>query len=147
MEVILQRKSIILTFVLLFTFIIQAAAPAEYTKAYKLYSKKKYEKSYAIFQNFIDKKPNDFYTGNCFFWKGIIDYRAKKYEKALIDFSQVLTCSNKYKYADARLRLGLTYLKLGNKDAAKREFEKIIKYYPDSPKKVKQAKNRLKKIN
>lgn len=142
----MQRK-IYTLIILSFLLILSAGkAPAEYTKAYTLYSKTKYQEAYPIFQDFIKNNPDHFYTGNCYYWSGIIDYRSKNYEQALINFSQVLTCKNTYKYADARLRMGLCYIQLDRIEDARKEFQRIIINHQDNQKKVKEAKIRLAKL-
>ncbi len=123
-----------------------AKAPAEYTKAYELFNKKQYKASEKIFRDFIEKEPEHFYAANCFYWLGMINLKQKDYTGALFDFEQVMTCSNEWKYSDAMIGVGTSYMKLGKYQEAKKNYERIKKLYPKDKKNVNESNKQLKII-
>jgi tol-pal system protein YbgF len=123
-----------------------AKAPEEYTKAYELFNKKEYKASEKIFRDFIETNPEHFYAANCFYWLGMINLKQKDYMGALFDFEQVMTCSNEWKYSDAMIGVGSTYMKLKEYDKAKSTYERIKKLYPKDTKNVNESNKQLKII-
>jgi tol-pal system protein YbgF len=134
---------IVLIFGLISVF---AKAPAEYTKAYELFNKKQYKESEKIFRDFVETNPEHFYAANCFYWLGMINLKQKDYMGALFDFEQVMTCSNEWKYSDAMIGVGSTYIKLKKYGKAKNTYERIKKLYPKDTKNVNESNKQLKII-
>ncbi|MCK4981248.1 MAG: tetratricopeptide repeat protein [Candidatus Delongbacteria bacterium] len=121
-----------------------AKAPVEYTQAYELFNKKKYKQSEKVFRDFVDNNPEHFYAANCYYWLGMINLKQKDYLGALFDFEQVMTCSNEWKYSDAMIGVGSSYMKLKEYEKAKKTYERIKKLYPKDTKNVKESNKQLK---
>ncbi|MCK5760034.1 MAG: tetratricopeptide repeat protein [Candidatus Delongbacteria bacterium] len=137
-------KKLILILLIFSIVSLIAKAPPEYTKAYELFNKKKYKQSEKIFRNFVEKEPEHFYAANCFYWLGMINLKQKDYLGALFDFEQVMTCSNEWKYSDAMIGVGSSYMKLKEYEKAKKTYERIKKLYPKDTKNVNESNKQLK---
>ena len=55
-----------------------------------------------------------------------------KFNQAIVEFTKVFSYSKANKNDDAQLKLGICYLKLGDKQKAKEEFERLLSDYPKS---------------
>ncbi len=140
-----MKKYVII--ILIFSIVsLIAKAPPEYTKAYELFNKKEYKASERIFRDFIDNNPEHFYAANCYYWLGMINLKQKDYLGALFDFEQVMTCSNEWKYSDAMIGVGSSYMKLKKYEEAKKTYERIKKLYPKDTKNVNESNKQLKII-
>ena len=149
----LFRKSLLISvfLIILFSFsdLIAGKAPIEYNLAYQVYQKKDYKNAENKFREFVKLYPDHFYTGNGYYWLGIIYYKQKHYHDAIIEFEKVTTCKNIWKYPDAYMRIGLCYKQLKEYDNAIAEFKRIVKKYETSKdqdhlNKVIEAKNLIK---
>jgi len=141
-------KKAVLSALLLATLTL-LAAPAEpemYTKAYQAYQNNENKQAETLFLQFINQKPDDFYTANAYFWLGMTYYKQKKYQEALMQFESVRTCQNIWKHSDAMMKAGMCYLSLDKKDEAKATFQRVITLFPEEKEKVQEAANRLKAI-
>ncbi|MFQ6673329.1 MAG: tol-pal system YbgF family protein, partial [Fidelibacterota bacterium] len=49
-----------------------------------------------------------------------------------LEFQKVFQYSEKDKWDDAQLKLGLSYKSIGNRERAKDEFQKLLDHYPNS---------------
>lgn len=114
---------ILLIFCLTLAF---SETPKEYSNAYKLYSSGKYDDASKLFNQFIDKHPDDYLTGNCFYWLGMIDYKKENYHDALLKFERVLLSPNPDKYKDALLKVGHSYEKIEEPKKALIAYKKIL---------------------
>jgi TolA-binding protein len=54
------------------------------------------------------------------------------HNQAIVEFSKVFRFPNSNKSDDAQLKLGLCYMKLGDKQQARAEFDRLIASYPQS---------------
>ena len=150
------RKSVFLIpflIILLFSYsnLNAGKAPVEYNLAYQVYQQKNYDLAIEKFREFVELYPDHFYTGNGYYWLGIIFYKQKNYYDAIIEFEKVTTCKNIWKYPDAYMRIGLSYKNLKKYDKAIAEFTKIVNKYETSKdqdhlNKVIEAKNLIKVI-
>ena len=59
-------------------------------------------------------------------------FELEQYEKALIQFNEVLKSRGYHKHDDAMLMKGQTLLLMGRKDEAYQVFYNLVKNYPDS---------------
>lgn len=136
-------KKITALIVLLFVFILNAVPePEAYTKAYQAYQNNDNKKAETLFLQFINQKPDDFYTANAFFWLGMTYFKQKKFEDALMQFEAVRTCQNIWKHPDAMMKAGICYQNLGRNEEAKATYQRIIVLFPEEKEKVQEAKNR-----
>jgi tol-pal system protein YbgF len=85
------------------------------------------------FEEFIKRYPNSKNADNAQFWIGEIYYREKWYEKAILEYQNVI---EKYptgnKVPAALLKQGLAFANIGDKPNAKLILEELRRKYPDS---------------
>lgn len=104
-----------------------------YQAGLDLLTKKKYEKSEAAFQNYLDDYPNGNYVANAHYWLGEIYLQQKNTHKAAIEFQVVRDKFLKSeKILDAKLKLAIIHMKMGKTAEAKRELMEIKKCHPES---------------
>ncbi|MBN1968643.1 MAG: tetratricopeptide repeat protein [Candidatus Delongbacteria bacterium] len=111
----------------LVTVVFAATTPQKYKDAYELYKNKNYEESVILFNELINEDNDDFYSGNAYYWLGMIDYNSKKYQESVLKFLKVLTCKNEWKYADAMLKIANCYERLDMNDKAMIYYDEILK--------------------
>jgi len=109
-----------------------------YQYALDLYFKGNTEESRKAFTEFLKKYPDSDLYGNAIFWAGQTFYAEKKYKDAIdiweiflkkCDEGKIKKCN---KYPDAMLKLGYSYIELGNEEKGKQYLQDLIKKYPDS---------------
>ncbi|ACD66277.1 MAG TPA: tol-pal system protein YbgF [Sulfurihydrogenibium sp.] len=109
-----------------------------YQYALDLYFKGNIEESRKAFTEFLKKYPDSDLYGNAIFWAGQTFYAEKKYKDAIdiweiflkkCDEGKIKKCN---KYPDAMLKLGYSYIELGNEEKGKQYLQDLIKKYPDS---------------
>jgi tol-pal system protein YbgF len=98
------------------------------------------------FEEFIKRYPNSKNADNAQFWIGEIYYREKWYEKAILEYQNVI---EKYptgnKVPAALLKQGLAFANIGDKPNAKLILEELGRKYPNSNE-AKVAAEQLKNI-
>jgi len=99
------------------------------------------------FQEFIERYPESKNADNAQFWIGEIYYREKWYEKAILEYQNVI---EKYpkgnKVPAALLKQGLAFSNIGDKANAKLILEELSRKYPQSNE-AKVADEKLKALN
>ena len=109
---------------------------SEYSMAYRqarsLFESYQYNKSIEAFQTLLNQYPNHELTENCQYWIGECYFGLKQYQQAVMEFQKVFAYSSSTKHDDAQLMIGLSYIRLGQPDRAKPEFETFISNYPSS---------------
>jgi len=109
-----------------------------YQYALDLYFKGNIEESRKAFAELLEKYPDSGLYGNVIFWAGQTFYTEKKYKDAIdiwemflkkCDERKVKKCN---KYTDVMLKLGYSYIELGNVKKGKQYLQDLIKKYPDS---------------
>jgi tol-pal system protein YbgF len=124
------------------------APPAEtlYNSALGDFNSGKNDLAAQEFTQYVQVYGNTDLAGNAQFYLGEIDYRRGNFQAAINDYNKVL---DQYpggnKDAGARLKKGLAYLELGQRDAGVKELRALITRYPKSPEAM-QAKDRLNKL-
>ena len=67
------------------------------------------------------------------FWRGEVLFAQKRYEQALTGFQQALEREPRgEKAADALLKIGLCYQRLGQPERARATFERLKAQFPES---------------
>jgi tol-pal system protein YbgF len=124
------------------------APPAEtlYNSALGDFNSGKNDLAAQEFTQYVQVYGNTDLAGNAQFYLGEIDFRRGNFQAAINDYNKVL---DQYpggnKDAGARLKKGLAYLELGQRDAGVKELRALITRYPKSPEAM-QAKDRLNKL-
>jgi tol-pal system protein YbgF len=120
-----------------------AGPPADYLKAFGLYSANNFHEAIAAFEAFMKNNPQSDYTANALYWIGECHYTLSDLPKAKDTFFKVVgNHPNSSKAPDAMLKLGYTLSAMKEKDKALAIFESLIKSYPSSPAAAK-ARERL----
>jgi len=85
------------------------------------------------FEEFIKRYPNSKNADNAQFWIGEIYYREKWYEKAILEYQNVIEkYPNGNKIPAALLKQGLAFSNIGDKANAKLILEELSRKYPNS---------------
>ena len=103
-----------------------------YRTALAKFNQHDYKQAKTLFKNLLMQNRNNSLSDNCQYWIGESHYALKEYQQAIIEFEKVLTFSNTNKDDDSQLKLGLCYLRLKDKESAKRELTRLIANYPQS---------------
>lgn len=117
--------------------------PADYVKAFGLYSANNFPEAIAAFESFMKSNPRHDYTANALYWIGECHYSLSDLPKARDIFFQVAeNYPNSPKAPDALLKMGYSLAAMKEKDKARTIFENLIRTYPSSPAAAK-ARERL----
>jgi tol-pal system protein YbgF len=120
-----------------------AGPPADYVKAFGLYSSNTFPDAITAFETFLKNNPQSDYVPNAMYWIGECHYSLSDLPKAKNMFFKVAgTYPNSSKAPDALLKLGYTLAAMKEKDKAHAIYESLIKSYPSSSAAVK-ARERL----
>lgn len=119
---------------------IKAASPKvsvdkekSYEEAYKTFKKGDYNGARDKFRKFVEIFPSSEYSDNAQFWIGECYYFEKDYEKAILEYENVITKYPKgNKVPNALLKQALSFMELGDKASAKLLLQRVIKEYPNT---------------
>ncbi len=119
---------------------------SEYVEALGDFQNKRYDAAIKKFSDLLGTNPDHELADNSQYWLAEAYYMKGDYQRALIEFEKVFTFTEKGKYDDAQFKLGYCYLKLGQEERAKDEFDRLVKHYPYSEyfKQAQQMLNKLK---
>lgn len=121
----------------------ESGPPAEYVKAFGLYSANNFIGAIEAFEAFLASAPQSDYAANATYWIGECHYTLSDLPKSLIFFQKVVDSYPKSaKAPDALLKLGYTQSAMKERDKAMKTFEYLVKTYPSSPAAAK-ARERL----
>ena len=123
--------------ILLASLLLPAAAQttdydAVYQTALEAFKSGKYIEAISGFQGLLNRSRVHPLSDNAQYWLGECHYAKKNYLKAAIEFEKVFTFPTSNKHDDAQLKLGLCYLRLDDKEGARREFTHLLSRYPNS---------------
>ncbi len=116
-----------------------------YKEALSEFNSRNYKEAIRDFSLLAQTNPHHPLASNCHYWIGESNYALKNYQKAKDAFKSVLSYQKTYKKEPALLMLGLSYLRMGDKEKAKEQFSTLIRNYPNSVY-TKKAKRFLNKI-
>jgi len=103
-----------------------------YRQALDQYYARNYREAIQSFQNLLNENMTHSLSDNCQYWIGECYWGLGDYQQAAVAFQKVFTFSRSNKDPDAQLKLGLCFLRMGDKVRAKQEFQKLIDNYPAS---------------
>jgi tol-pal system protein YbgF len=110
-----------------------AGPPADYVKAFGLYSSNTFPAAITAFETFLKNNPQSDYAANALYWIGECHYSLSDLPKAKEVFFKVAgNYPGSSKAPDAMLKLGYTLAAMKEKDKARAIFESLIKSYPSS---------------
>lgn len=116
-----------------------------YERALQLFRVRNYDEAASILQNEIDGGAPDDLLDNSHYWLGECAYAQKDFAGAIEHFHHVFTFARSEKKDDAQIMIANSYFAMGNKTAARAEYEKFLDKFPASPY-AKRAKERLGKL-
>jgi tol-pal system protein YbgF len=106
---------------------------AAYRAALAHLSARRFDQALSAFDAFVRQYPRHPYADNALYWRGEIHYARRDYRSALASFSAMLErYPNGNKLPEALLRVGLCYERMGERDRARRVFERLRTLYPHS---------------
>jgi tol-pal system protein YbgF len=103
-----------------------------YDEARRSYNARDFRKAIQQFGDLLTQNMNHSLSDNCQYWIGESYYGIGNYQQAIVAFEKVFTFPKSNKFADAQLKLGLSYMRLNNSSRAAESFEKLIQDYPTS---------------
>lgn len=111
----------------------QAPASGGYQAALQQIMAGQYEQGRANMQQFLQGNPNSNLGANAHYWIGESYYAQKNYADALAAFKQVcVQYPQHHKTADALLKAGMTYQRLGDPQNAELQFKALVTDFPRS---------------
>ncbi|APF17925.1 tol-pal system protein YbgF [Caldithrix abyssi] len=106
---------------------------ATYQQARQAFEARDYQSALSLFQTLLSQNANHPLADNAQYWIGECHYALRQYDAAILDFQKVFTFPNSNKAPDAQFKLVLCYLKKGDMEKAREEYERLRTDYPDSP--------------
>ena len=111
-------------------------APGEYQERYQealdLFHSHNYQQASTAFETLLASNASNSLADNAQYWIGECSYAMRQYKKAVIDFEKVFTFPKSNKNDAAQFKIGLCYLKLGDSQKAREEFQRLLDVYPKS---------------
>ena len=111
-------------------------APSEkelYERALAALKKKDYEGARRLLRRYLELYPKGKYAANAHYWIGETYYAQRRYEEAILEYQKVVDgFPQSYKVPAALLKQGLAFLRIGDTEAARILFKKILSRYPRS---------------
>lgn len=120
--------------------------PNSYKDAFQSYNARRYKEAIQKFSNLLSVKNNHALSDNCQYWIGESYYALGDFEQSIIAFEKVFLYTKSNKDDDAQLKLGICYIRLNQRDKARKEFQRLITNYPNSEF-LSVARNYLNKLN
>ena len=103
-----------------------------YQDGFNLFQSRNYKSAIEVFEALIASSSSHSLSDNAQYWIGESHYALGQYKAAIIDFEKVFTFPKSNKNPDAQFKLGLSYVRLGESDKAREEFQRLLDVYPDS---------------
>lgn len=101
-----------------------------YKGALDEYYSRRYESAISGFTEILTITPTNSLADNAQYWIGESYYAIGNYTRALEAFQKVLDFPKSNKLPDSHFKIGITYLKLNNIDAAREELRAVVQNYP-----------------
>jgi len=117
-----------------------------YKEAYGMFTAGKYSEAAKKFKAFLNNFKDSKLRPNAYYWLGECYFKMRMYDKAIINYDEVIVKYKKNsKVPAALLKEGISFLKIGEKDGAKLIFRKIIHDYPKT-RQARYARDYLKRL-
>lgn len=110
-----------------------AKADEEFRAALQAFNDGKPQQAFALFAAFVSARPRHASADSARYWMGECHLEMKSYLGAVEQFTRVATDYPKSKkVAEALLKIGLAYEKLGDHRRARESFESLVNRFPQS---------------
>ena len=117
---------------------------AEYAAALAAYRKHDFNTAIQGFESLLNSSTDETMADNCHYWLGESYYGQKKYSQAIKQFNEVLGYKKSEKKGDAQLMIGNSYAAMGQKDEARKAYDKVTSTYPKQASKAQEKLAKLK---
>jgi tol-pal system protein YbgF len=114
----------------------------EYKLALRAFNDQQYDKAIQQFRNFQRKSPNSDMADDAQYWIGESYFAQKDYNRAILEFNDVLKYRRGDKVPAALLRQAQAFLEIGDKTDARLILQKLVNDYPNSQE-AREARDRL----
>jgi len=112
----------------------ESGPPAEYVKAFGLFSANNYGEAIEAFEAFIRTNPDSEYAGNARYWIGECHYTRGNYEPARAAYQAVIDgYPASSKIPDAMLKSAFSLLNMNDQVRGTTVLNELIRQHPDSP--------------
>lgn len=104
-----------------------------YVGAFELVKNRQYDKAIPAMQSFLKTYPSGPYAANAHYWLGELYLLKRDLAGAVKEFKTVVDdFSDSNKLAAAKLKLGVTYIRLGETDKARTELQHVTEQFPNT---------------
>jgi tol-pal system protein YbgF len=114
----------------------------EYKLALRALNDQQYDKAIQQFRNFQRKYPNSDMADDAQYWIGESYFTQKDYNRAILEFNDVLKYRRGDKVPAALLRQAQAFLEIGDRTDARLILQKLVNDYPNSEQ-AREARDRL----
>lgn len=104
----------------------------KYNSAMEYFYRHDYDRAVAQLQNLIETNASNPQAGACQYWIGESRFAQGKYYQAISEFTKVFAFESSDKQDDAQLMLGMAFMKLGDINSARVEFDWLVSCYSSS---------------
>ncbi len=105
---------------------------SRYAYARDLYEQRSYREAAKTFSNLLAENDKNSLADNAQYWIGESYYGLGNYAQAAAEFEKVFTFPRSDKNDDAQLKIGLCYLRMGDRQQARNSLEQLLGTYPNS---------------
>ncbi|MDH7516344.1 MAG: tetratricopeptide repeat protein [Bacteroidota bacterium] len=104
---------------------------SRYQEALSHFNNRRYTRALPMFEALADTDPPNDMNDNALYWKGECLYALGRHAEAVTAFSTVIGMKGTDKKEAALMMRGNSYLKLGRKEDAKRDFRRLVELFPN----------------
>lgn len=104
----------------------------KYNAAMEYFYRHDYDRAVSQLQNLIEANASNPQAGTCQYWIGESRFAQGKYYQAISEFTKVFAFESGDKQDDAQLMLGMAFMKLGDINSARVEFDWLVSCYSSS---------------
>ena len=109
-------------------------ATALYDSGLNSYNARKYQDALTSFTDFTKTYPSHKLASNAWFWLGEANFQLNRFADAALAYNSVISkYGSSQKAPAAYLKQGISFSKLGQKDAADARLKELIRKFPNSP--------------
>ncbi len=103
-----------------------------YKSSVSKFNAKSYSDAISELQTLLNSGIKDDYADNCHYWIGLSYFQTKEYDSAIKHFQQVMNYRFSEKKDDSQIMIARAYERMGNKEQALTEYQKLVDMYPTS---------------
>lgn len=105
---------------------------SRYARGRDLYEQRNYREAIKVFSDLLLENDKNSLADNAQYWIGESYYGLGNYAQAIAEFEKIFTFPRSDKSDDAQLKIGLCYLRMGDRQQAKNGLEQLLAVYPNS---------------